>query len=185
MAGKCLASQQPSCELLQAWTENKAGPSASVIPCGQSGPHPASGSSSGSASFSEATAMMMASMFPMMGQMAQNLTESLAKKSKATHDDPLSSPIKCSSPPPSFADKLDQFLDAFSKAKQIPEDCLITAHKQLDKARYTPDIIGEPFIEFSCLKELTGLVKGEVYSLKKFATEWSGKVAAKCACRSL
>jgi len=48
-----------------------------------------------------------------------------------------------------------------------------------------PDIIGESFVEFGRLKELTGLVEGEVYSLKKFAVEWSGKIASKRARRSV
>jgi len=44
------------------------------------------------------------------------------------------------------------------------------AHKQLHEAKYMPDVIGESFVDFGHLKELTGLVEGEVYSLKRFAT---------------
>jgi len=48
-----------------------------------------------------------------------------------------------------------------------------------------PDVIGEPFVDFARLKELTDLPEGEVYSLKKFAVEWSGQVASKRARRRL
>ena len=47
------------------------------------------------------------------------------------------------------------------------------------------DVIGESFIDFARLKELTNLAEGEVYSLKKFAVEWSGQVASKRARRRL
>jgi len=129
--------------------------------------------------------MMMATMFPVMTMMAQNLTESMAKKSKAPRASPPSSPVRASSPPPPVSDELDRFLDAFSRAKQIPEDRLATARQQLREARYLPDVIGEPFVEFARLKELTALAEGEVYSLKKFAAEWSGRVASKRARRGL
>ena len=56
-------------------------------------------------------------------------------------------------------------------------------HNTIREARYMPDIIGEPFIDFAHLKELTALTEGEVYSLKKFAAEWSGQVASKCTRR--
>jgi hypothetical protein len=46
-----------------------------------------------------------------------------------------------------------------------------------------PDIIGEPFVDFARLKELTALAEGKVYSFKKFAAEWSGRVASKRARR--
>lgn len=129
---------------------------------------------------------MMATMFPVVTMMAQNLTESMSKKSKVSrtaHASPCSSPVCGSSPPPPISDELDRFLDAFSKAKEIPEEQLTTARKQLREARYMPDIIGEPFVDFARLKELTALAEGEVYSLKKFAAEWSGRVASKRARR--
>jgi len=131
--------------------------------------------------------MMMATVFPVMTMMAQNLTESMAKKSKASraHASPLSSPVRASSPPPPISDELDQFLDAFSRAKEIPQDRLSIARERLHEARYMPDVIGEPFVDFARLKELTDLAEGEVYSLKKFATEWSGRVASKRARRKL
>ena len=78
--------------------------------------------------------MMMATMFSVVTMMAQNLTESMAKKSKVSCTAPASppsSPVRRSSPPPPISDELDLFLDAFSKAKEIPEDQLTTTRKQL------------------------------------------------------
>jgi hypothetical protein len=59
------------------------------------------------------------------------------------------------------------------------------ARERLHEAKYMLDVIGESFIDFARLKELTNLAEGEVYSLKKFAVEWSGQVASKRARRRL
>ena len=127
----------------------------------------------------------MATMVPVMTMMAHNLTESMSKKSKPSRESPPSSPVRKSSPPPPISDELELFLNAFSRAKQIPEDCLAIARERLHEARYMPDVIGTSFVEFARLKELTGLAEGEVYGLKKFAMEWSGRVSSKRARRGL
>lgn len=151
--------------------------------CGQSGPNPAAPATL--TSNVDAATLMMATMVPVMTMMAHNLTESMSKKSKRSCTSPPSSPVRQSSPPSPISDELGRFLDAFSRAKQIPEDCLFFAHEQLHEARYMPDVIGTSLVEFARLKELMGLAEGEVYSLKKFAMDWSGRVASKCARRGM
>lgn len=176
VAQKCVASDPPLAGLLQNWG------------VGSSKPHGHSSSdtvptSTPAASSSDATALVLAAVLPVIGMMAQNVagsgTTSRSKRRRSLT--PLSSPICPSSPPPAVEDELDIFVAAFGKAKNISEDVLTVAGNGLGRAHYMPDVLFEDSVSFDCLQDLTGLAEGQVHALRKFSREWSGKIAAKRA----
>jgi len=128
LAGRCIISEPPPSELLREWLGNNKASAPSTATA-----HPVAPAAS--TSNSDAAALMMATMVPVMTMMAHNLTESMSKKSKASRLSPPSSPVRQSSPLPAISDELEHFLDAFSRAKEIPEDRLTIAREQLHEAR--------------------------------------------------
>jgi len=124
--------------------------------------------------------------------MAHNMTKSYerssrgkSKSSRSVTVTPPSSPVHASSPPPAIVDQLDIFLELFGKANLISPEVLATAGEKLREARFMPEAISEASVTLDRLKELTGFAEGELHALKKFAREWSSKIAVKRAKRNL
>ncbi|KAJ7265796.1 hypothetical protein C8J57DRAFT_1511552 [Mycena rebaudengoi] len=121
----------------------------------------------------------------LLAMMAQNMATSNHSTPAPFAPPPARSPLPPSSPPPAIEDDLDAFMDAFSRAKNMPDVVIDAAKIGLRDACYTPDILCEPSITFERLKDLTGLAEGEVHQLKKFARQWSGKIEGKRARRGI
>ena len=63
-------------------------------------------------------------------------------------------------------DAQDGLISAFHRISQVPfpaSRCI--ARERLHEAKYMLDVIGESFIDFARLKELTNLAEGEVYCI--------------------
>ncbi|KIL54227.1 hypothetical protein M378DRAFT_19111 [Amanita muscaria Koide BX008] len=178
IAGKCLPHQPPPDELVESWLGVKAAVATRVTkPRGHSGPYPMYSSDIRTAPEADSPSNLI--LTTMLAMLAQNMNQNRSSKSKVPT--PPSSPICPSSPPPLLADELDKFLDAFGKAKNIPNEIISAAGVHLRSAHYMPDVIFESSVSVDRLRELTGFAEGEVHALKKFAREWSGKIAAKRA----
>ncbi|KAJ6554101.1 hypothetical protein B0H10DRAFT_1967946 [Mycena sp. CBHHK59/15] len=183
VAGKCKAEAPPLPELLTIWTGSTS--ASTSKPRGRSGPfpaHPLAPSSS-----SDTTNLLLTSMVPMMAMMAQNMASNIPRAAipaPAILPAPRS-PMQASSPPPAVEDELDVFMDAFCRAKNIPDVTINKAKDQLRESRFTPDILCESSVTTERLQELTGLAEGEVHQLKKFACQWTGKVEGKRARRGI
>ncbi|KAJ7442061.1 hypothetical protein B0H11DRAFT_1932564 [Mycena galericulata] len=183
VAGKCKAEAPPLPELLTIWTGSTS--ASTSKPRGRSGPfptHPPAPSSS-----SDTTNLILTSMVPVMAMMAQNMASNIPRAAipaPAILPAPRS-PIQASSPPPAVEDELDVFMDAFRRAKNIPDVTIDKAKDQLRESRFTPDILCESSVTTERLQELTGLAEGEVHQLKKFARQWTGKVEGKRARRGI
>ncbi|KAJ7250935.1 hypothetical protein C8J57DRAFT_1238803 [Mycena rebaudengoi] len=176
VSGYCKAGNPPPKELVASWT---GGPSASTSkPRGHGGPYPAQPQPGTSTSAAETTNLLLA-------MMAQNMATSNRSTPAPFAPPPARSPLPPSSPPPAIEDDLDAFMDAFSRAKNMPEVVIDAAKIGLRDACYTPDILCEPSVTFERLKDLTGLAEGEVHQLKKFARQWSGKIEGKRARRGI
>ena len=74
-----------------------------------------------------------------------------------------------SSPPPAIETELDVCLCAFATAHSLSVDIVDKASSQLSEFDYSPDAICEASSEH--LKEITGLMEGQVLALKKFARQ--------------
>ncbi|KAJ7240909.1 hypothetical protein C8J57DRAFT_1245034 [Mycena rebaudengoi] len=176
VSGYCKAGNPPPKELVASWT---GGPSASTSkPRGRGGPYPAQPQPGTSTSAAETTNLLL----PMM---AQNMATSNRSTPAPFAPPPARSLLPPSSPPPAIEDDLDAFMDAFSRAKNMPDVVIDAAKIGLRDACYTPDILCEPSVTFERLKDLTGLAEGEVHQLKKFARQWSGKIEGKRARRGI
>ncbi|KAJ6610976.1 hypothetical protein B0H10DRAFT_2224559 [Mycena sp. CBHHK59/15] len=183
VAGKCKAEAPPPPELLTIWTGSTS--ASTSKPRGRSGPFPAHPPAPSSSS--DTTNLLLTSMVPVMAMMAQNMASNIPRAAipaPAILPAPRS-PMQASSPPPAVEDELDVFMDAFCRAKNIPDVTINKAKDQLHESRFTPDILCESSVTTERLQELTGLAEGEVHQLKKFARQWTGKVEGKRARRGI
>lgn len=178
LAGKCIAAHPPPDKLIQSWVGTAtSGHTSSTKSRGRSGPGPFNSDTASQAGAADTTNLLLTTV---VGMMAQNMNASMSKNSKH-HSTPPSSPIRPSSPlvPSAAEPHLLAFLEAFGRAKKLPEEAVISAFDNLERARYTPDILHEAGVSAERLQQLTGLAEGDVYALKKFAREWCGKVDSK------
>ncbi|KAJ7209115.1 hypothetical protein GGX14DRAFT_395234 [Mycena pura] len=188
VSGKSAASDPPPKELLVTWTGAGAVVASTLKPRGRSGPFPAQQFPIASTSTSDTANLLLTTMVPVMAMMAQNMVGNFPRTPAPAPNGPPAlprSPVAASSPPPAIEDDLDVFMDAFRRAKKIPDEVINNAKVQLRDGRYTPDILCEPSVTLERLTELTGLAEGEVHQLKKFAREWSGKIEGKRARRGI
>ncbi|KAJ7189620.1 hypothetical protein GGX14DRAFT_580537 [Mycena pura] len=167
LAGKCDPTDPPPQDLVTLWNGGTSSTLSRPKPCGRSGPNPAQ--QAASSSTSDTTNLLLTTMVPVMAMMAQNMA------------------VLCRPPlrPPAIADNLHIFMDAFQRAKNVVNTCIVNAKGHLRDASYTPDIICEPSVTSERLMELTGFAEVEVHQLKKFACQWSGKMEGKRARRGI
>ncbi|KAJ7083225.1 hypothetical protein C8R44DRAFT_894560 [Mycena epipterygia] len=177
LSGQCVAGSSPLKELLAAWTGSTS--ASTTKPRGRTGPYPAPQPATTSAAD-----LLLTTMVPVMAMMAQNMASNIPARAPIVPPS-ARSPVQASSPPPAIEDDLDIFMDAFRRAKNIPQTLIDNAKEHLRDARYTPDIICEASVVTERLSELTGLAEGEVHQLRKFARQWSGKMEGKRARRGI
>ncbi|KAJ6556130.1 hypothetical protein B0H19DRAFT_1376984 [Mycena capillaripes] len=181
LAGKCRPEDPPPKDLLTAWTGGSASASGSK-PRGRTGPFPAQQPASKS---SESTNLLLTSMVPVMAMMAQNMASNFSAPAPVATPSAPRSPVQVSSPPPAIEDDLDVFMDAYRRAKNMPDTRIDNAKAQLRDVCYTPDILAESSVTLERLMELTGFAEGEVHGLKKFARQWTGRIEGKRARRNI
>lgn len=182
VAGKCLATGSPPNELLQSWV----GPQGSLITkLSRTRSGPIRGSLDASPAPTDTTSLLLTAVVPAVTMMAYNMSETMKKSSKRARSPlPPSSPLgPCSSPPPAVENELKVFLTSFAAAKGISSATIQDIFERLQDAQYDPDAISEMTLSNKHLQEITGLAEGQVYSLRKYARQWCGKIEAKRAKR--